>query len=142
MIEAEELDAVGIATPDHLHREVALFAMEHGKHVLVEKPLDLTTLWLPADGGDRPKTASDVDGGFPQTVRSIQPGHDAEGSGRADRETADRLRLHGRQDHRPKADAQEVGSRKFALLVHRSTQTRLGLLDNRNRTSQRICAGA
>jgi predicted dehydrogenase len=43
MIIDEELDAVGIATPDHLHREIALFAMEHGKHVLVEKPLDLTT---------------------------------------------------------------------------------------------------
>jgi len=43
MIQEEELDAVGIATPDHLHREVALFAMEQGKHVLVEKPLDLTT---------------------------------------------------------------------------------------------------
>jgi predicted dehydrogenase len=43
MLEREELDAVGIATPDHLHREVALFAMEQGKHVLVEKPLDLTT---------------------------------------------------------------------------------------------------
>lgn len=43
MIQEEDLDAVGIATPDHLHREVALFAMEHNKHVLVEKPLDLTT---------------------------------------------------------------------------------------------------
>lgn len=43
MIQDEELDAVGIATPDHLHREIALYAMEHGKHVLIEKPLDLTT---------------------------------------------------------------------------------------------------
>lgn len=43
MIIEEDLDAIGIATPDHLHREVSLFAMEHGKHVLVEKPLDLTT---------------------------------------------------------------------------------------------------
>jgi predicted dehydrogenase len=43
MIQQEDLDAVGIATPDHLHREVALFAMQHNKHVLVEKPLDLTT---------------------------------------------------------------------------------------------------
>jgi predicted dehydrogenase len=44
MIQEEELDAVGIATPDHLHRDVALFAMEQGKHVLVEKPLDLTSI--------------------------------------------------------------------------------------------------
>ncbi len=42
MIQKEELDAVGIATPDHLHREIALFAIQHGKHVLVEKPLDLS----------------------------------------------------------------------------------------------------
>jgi predicted dehydrogenase len=43
MIDEEELDAVGIATPDHLHREIALHALGQGKHVLVEKPLDLTS---------------------------------------------------------------------------------------------------
>jgi predicted dehydrogenase len=43
MIEQEDLDAVTIATPDHLHREMALYALEKGKHVLVEKPMDLTT---------------------------------------------------------------------------------------------------
>lgn len=43
MIEEEDLDAVTVATPDHLHREMALFAMARGKHVLVEKPMDLTT---------------------------------------------------------------------------------------------------
>lgn len=43
MIDREDLDAVTVATPDHLHREMALFAMERGKHVLVEKPMDLTT---------------------------------------------------------------------------------------------------
>lgn len=42
MLQEEQLDAVGIATPDHLHREVALHALERGCHVLVEKPLDLT----------------------------------------------------------------------------------------------------
>ncbi len=43
MIEKEKLDAVTIATPDHLHREMSIYAMEQGKHVLVEKPMDLTT---------------------------------------------------------------------------------------------------
>jgi predicted dehydrogenase len=43
MLQQETLDAVTIATPDHLHRQVALCAMQHGYHVLIEKPLDLTT---------------------------------------------------------------------------------------------------
>jgi len=43
MIDEEGLDAVTVATPDHLHLEMALYALEKGKHVLVEKPMDLTT---------------------------------------------------------------------------------------------------
>lgn len=43
MIDEEDLDAVTVATPDHLHREMSIYAMERGKHVLVEKPMDLTT---------------------------------------------------------------------------------------------------
>ncbi len=42
MLDEIETDAVSIATPDHLHREIALEALRRGKHVLVEKPLDLT----------------------------------------------------------------------------------------------------
>jgi len=42
MIEREEPDGVTIATPDHLHRELALEAIERGVHVFVEKPLDVT----------------------------------------------------------------------------------------------------
>lgn len=42
MIAQEELDAVTVATPDHLHREITIFAVEKGLHVLVEKPMDLT----------------------------------------------------------------------------------------------------
>ena len=42
MIEEEELDAVTIATPDHLHREVTLDALQRKCHVLVEKPMDTT----------------------------------------------------------------------------------------------------
>jgi predicted dehydrogenase len=43
MIQKEKLDGVSIVTPDHLHREITLFALENDLHVLVEKPMDLTT---------------------------------------------------------------------------------------------------
>ena len=37
------IQAVVIATPPETHRDLAIAAMEHGKHVLVEKPLATTT---------------------------------------------------------------------------------------------------
>mgnify|MGYP001114694088 FL=1 len=42
MLDKEELDAVTVVTPDHLHREIAVHVAETGKHILVEKPLDVT----------------------------------------------------------------------------------------------------
>jgi len=42
MVERENPDAVTIVTPDFLHKEIALFCLQAGKHVLVEKPLDVT----------------------------------------------------------------------------------------------------
>ncbi|MFH5801420.1 Gfo/Idh/MocA family protein [Haladaptatus sp. CMAA 1911] len=39
---SDELDAVVIATPPQVHREVAVAALETGLHTLVEKPLALT----------------------------------------------------------------------------------------------------
>lgn len=39
MLAEVELDAVSVATPDHLHREPVLAALAAGKHVLQEKPL-------------------------------------------------------------------------------------------------------
>lgn len=38
MIEREELDFVDICTPNYLHAEIAIFAMEHGLHAFSEKP--------------------------------------------------------------------------------------------------------
>ncbi len=37
-----DVHAVSVATPDHLHRDVAIACAESGKHVLVEKPLATT----------------------------------------------------------------------------------------------------
>lgn len=42
LLAREDIHAVSIVTPDHLHREMAIAAMEAGKHVCVEKPMDLT----------------------------------------------------------------------------------------------------
>jgi predicted dehydrogenase len=36
------IDAVVIATPNDVHRDIALAAVKHGKHVLCEKPLAMT----------------------------------------------------------------------------------------------------
>jgi scyllo-inositol 2-dehydrogenase (NADP+) len=39
LAKSEEIDAVYIASPNSLHAEQAIFLMNHGKHVLCEKPL-------------------------------------------------------------------------------------------------------
>ena len=43
---ASDVEAVTVATPDHLHREPTVAMLRAGKHVLVEKPLATTV----ADG--------------------------------------------------------------------------------------------
>ena len=40
---AEDIDVVHICTPNHLHAELAALALEHGKHVVCEKPLAIGT---------------------------------------------------------------------------------------------------
>jgi predicted dehydrogenase len=42
MLAKEDLDGVTVVTPDHLHRRFVVACLNAGKHVLVEKPLDVT----------------------------------------------------------------------------------------------------
>ncbi len=42
MLADPRIDAVTVVTPDHLHRPICIAAANAGKHVLVEKPLDVT----------------------------------------------------------------------------------------------------
>ena len=41
MIEKENLDVVHLCLPHYLHSKVAIYAFEHGVHVLTEKPMDV-----------------------------------------------------------------------------------------------------
>lgn len=43
MLQRENLDAISIATQDHLHKDIALYALSKGLHVFVEKPLDISS---------------------------------------------------------------------------------------------------
>ncbi len=42
MCRQAEIDAVWVATPNHLHAEHTMIAAEHGKHVICEKPMAVT----------------------------------------------------------------------------------------------------
>src|SRR5215471_6530336 len=39
MIEREKLDGVVVATPDHSHAYISVYAMKHGLHTYCQKPL-------------------------------------------------------------------------------------------------------
>ena len=39
VIKRDDIDLVSIATPNYLHKEIAIEAAKNGKHILCEKPL-------------------------------------------------------------------------------------------------------
>src|SRR5919201_1442481 len=42
LLDREQLDAVDVVLPSHLHHEVATAVLESGRHMLMEKPMALT----------------------------------------------------------------------------------------------------
>ena len=60
--EGRNIDAVMVVTPDHMHAAAALWCMERGKHVFVEKPL-ARTIWetrLLMQAAERNKVATQM----------------------------------------------------------------------------------
>lgn len=43
LVEREDIDAIDITAPSNAHKDIAIGAAEHGKHIFCEKPLALTT---------------------------------------------------------------------------------------------------
>jgi predicted dehydrogenase len=70
VFEMGEIDAVVIVTPNDTHTEIAIAAMEAGKHVFCEKPLALTV-----------SECNDIIGVSERTRRYLQIGHQRRHSG-------------------------------------------------------------
>ena len=43
MIEKENPDFIDVCTPSYLHTEMTVYALEHGKHVICEKPMSISS---------------------------------------------------------------------------------------------------
>lgn len=64
MLDAVPLDAVVVSTPHHAHVEPTLAALEHGLHVLVDKPMALTSheAWTMVEAAEQAKRVLMVSG--------------------------------------------------------------------------------
>jgi predicted dehydrogenase len=43
MIEDGDIDVIDICTPSGMRREIAIYSANHGKHIILEKPIEITT---------------------------------------------------------------------------------------------------
>ncbi len=83
MIASDEVDIVTIATPSGFHMEPTVAAAEAGKHVLCEKPLDITLERIDAMIAAHEKSGTKLGGIFPYRFNEgMKPLREAINSGR------------------------------------------------------------
>jgi len=83
MLESDEIDIVTIATPSGLHMEPTVAAAKAGKHVICEKPLDITLERIDAMIEAHKKAGTRLGGIFPYRFNDLMvPLREAINSGR------------------------------------------------------------
>jgi len=83
MLESDEIDIVTIATPSGLHMEPTVAAAEAGKHVICEKPLEITLERIDAMIEAHKKAGTRLGGIFPYRFNDLMgPLREAINSGR------------------------------------------------------------
>ena len=83
MLKSDEIDIITIATPSGFHAEPAIAAAEAGKHVLCEKPLEITLGRIDAMVEAHEKAGTSLGGIFPYRFNDMMtPMRDAVNSGR------------------------------------------------------------
>jgi predicted dehydrogenase len=83
MVKDDQIDIVTIATPSGFHMEPTIAAAEAGKHVLCEKPLDITLERIDAMIAAHEKSGTRLGGIFPYRFNDMMPPiRDAINSGR------------------------------------------------------------
>lgn len=67
MIERENPDFIDVCTPSYMHADMTVYALEHGKHVLCEKPMSINS-----DGAKRMIAAKEKSGKLLMTAHVVR----------------------------------------------------------------------